>query len=308
MTFDVLEESNYSSVPAKLYLFARGSQHWRYTDSDTDITIQERFAGFYQYLGQPRVYTAFPISDGGVSLSGEPTQDQLVITLPWDTPVVALFLATPPSTPVTIAVSATHVGDPSTLPFDPAPDLAVRLLWVGTISQVRRTDPGKAEVTCSTVVHSLERNGLRLSWSRTCPYVLYDPKTCKVDRTLFSASGTVATLDAQTVTLAGIGVPTDDNYRGGFIEWVASAGDPSTGILDPAPLPVYERRNVAEQTGASFRLLGTTQGLSVGFAVTVYRGCNRLVTTCNDVFANIDNCGASPQMPGVSPFDGNPVF
>lgn len=290
MTFDVLEESSYLSAPVVLYRFARGSQAWRYTSADQDITmVEDALTSF--------VYTAIPISDAGMSVSSEPSQDQLVVTLPWDLPLVTLFARTPPSEPVRLEVSHTHFGDTSTTPVR-APDPSRRLMWSGTISAVKRTNPGTAELTCVTAVQSFDRNGLRLGWSRNCPYVLYDPKTCKADKTLHSVTGVVLAVDNVNLNVAEFAGFPNDTLTGGSLEWVAYDGAP----------PVYERRVIGGHFGPGIRLIGTTEGITVGMTVTAYRGCDRTVTTCNNVFANIDNNGSDPFLPGVSPFDGNPVF
>lgn len=301
MTFDVLEESNYLSVPIVLYKFSRGIQQWNYTSADQDVTMNEREAN--TGIVNAIVYTAVPISDAGVSVSPEPSQDQLVVTLPWDSPVVTLFAHTPPSEPVQLEVAHTHFGDPSVEFVRGARDASRRLMWTGTISAVKRTNPGTAEITCVTAVQSFDRNGLRLGWSRNCPYVLYDPKTCKADKTLHSVTGVVLAIDDVNVQVAEFAGFSDGALAAGSLEWVVySRGDP---ILYP---PVFERRVISGHAGNSIRLIGTTEGITVGMTVTAYRGCDRTITTCNDVFANIDNNGSDPFLPGVSPFDGNPVF
>jgi uncharacterized phage protein (TIGR02218 family) len=225
--------------------------------------------------------------------------------MPWSAPVVALFFGTPPSMPVNITVSHAHYGDPSGFLASAGTDTSVRLMWIGSISQVKRTNPGTAEVTCNTMVQSFQRNGLRLAWTRTCPYVLYDPKTCKVNRTDHDVTGTVAGFDATLLNVAALAAFPDNTFTGGFVEWAVAVTEAN---FAHASVPIYERRTIAEHSGSLIRLLGTTEGISIGSSVTAYRGCNRTITMCNDVFANIDNCGASPYMPGVSPFDGNPVF
>ena len=55
-------------------------------------------------------------------------------------------------------------------------------------------------------------------------------------------------------------------------------------------------------------LLGGSYSLLVGTSVYGYIGCQRTAQYCNDVVGNLDNYGGFEQMPGRSPFDGNPVF
>jgi hypothetical protein len=55
-------------------------------------------------------------------------------------------------------------------------------------------------------------------------------------------------------------------------------------------------------------MFGLADGLYYGLAVNAYPGCNRTTTECVDKFDNLDNYGGVPDLPGKSPFDGDPVF
>ncbi len=39
MSYDLLERSNYASIPVNLYEFSLGYSFWRYASSDRDVTI-----------------------------------------------------------------------------------------------------------------------------------------------------------------------------------------------------------------------------------------------------------------------------
>lgn len=283
MTFDAYEETSYQGVPIFLYRFNRGSEFWYYTSADQDIDniISVGIAEF-----ATEHYLAYPISDAGVVQSGEPTQDSIAITLPWVSPVAALFVGTPPSLPVNVAIFRKQALDPAA---------QARLSWMGTVSQVKRTAPGTAELTCNTIALSLQQNGLRLGWGRTCPYVLYDPKTCKADKTAHATTGVILALDGANLSVAEFASRPDNYFYGGFVEWLVADS-------------THERRAIQGHTGTVIQVIGLTDGMTVGLSVTAYRGCDRTIQTCNDAFANVDNNGSCPTLPGRSPFDGNPVF
>lgn len=274
MSFEVYEGSNYGGKPITYYVFTRGGQQWRYTSADSDQTI----AG--------HTYTAVPIFDSGVVQSGEPAHDAVVISGPWTLPLVGLFLGTPPAQSITAQIFQSHKDDP---------DQTFQLTWMGFVATVKRTDPGSAQITCSTVAQSFQDTGLRLGWQRTCPYMLYDPATCKAVKADHALGGTVTALTGVSVSADNWDGPPDQAFRGGFIEWQVDTD-------------TFERRAVADHVGPTLTLLGFTDGLSVGMFVVAYLGCNRTVQMCHDVFDNLNNCGAAPTMPGRSPFDGNPVF
>jgi uncharacterized phage protein (TIGR02218 family) len=278
MAFEDFENSNYGGTPVVLYQFSRGAQNWFYTDADQDIV---------RYINR---FVAYPISNAGITQSGEPSQDDVTVTMPWDSPVVALFRGIPPALPVYLRIYRRHATD-----IDDDEDTGTPLVWMGTVGQVRRTKPGTAEITCNTLVKSFERNGVRLGWTRTCPYALYDPATCKADKSLHATLAEITSVTGVAVVAAVFATLPAGTLSGGFIEWLIA---PDT----------YERRTIEIHAGDTLTLLGSTDGLEVGSRVTAFAGCDRTVQTCNDKFNNLGNNGSAPTLPGRSPFDGNPVF
>jgi uncharacterized phage protein (TIGR02218 family) len=188
--------------------------------------------------------------------------------------------------PVYVKLFRMHATDPGA---------ATVLAWIGTVSQVKRTDPATAEVTCSTLAQSFESNGLRLSWGRICPYVLYDAATCKVDPATYAVTGLITDKDGISIHVAEAAGFANGYFSGGYVEWTLATD-------------TYERRPIQSHAGTVLTFLGVTDGLEIGDSVTFYPGCDRTIQTCHDKFSNSDNSGACPTLPGVSPFDGRLVF
>ena len=268
------QSSNYGASPVTLYQFTRGKIMYRYASADRDITL----AGV--------TYTAIPISDSGFIQSGETQDDNVTITLPWTADVVVIFNGTAPSDQVFVNISRLNFGD-----------TVAYALWSGSISEVKRTNQATAEITCETIAQSFERNGLTLSYSRTCPYFLYDPHTCTVDPANWATPVTLASISGNTLTGLGFGAGGDTWFTNGFIEWpIDDAAD------------TFERRAIASQSGTTAVLIGLPDGLSTGQEVTAYPGCDRSNKTCDVKFNNLANCGCAPFLPGISPFDNINVF
>lgn len=160
-SYNQIETSNYDGVPIYLYEFRLNDKYWRYTSADQPVAMADS------------IWEPVGVSDDGVKQTGETEVDALNITLPTSSAVVGLFIGTPPSNPVYLICRRFHYGDT---------DAAI--VYVGSVSTINSGDPVKSTVTCTTLSASMERNGLRLSFSRGCPHALYD-KRCRVNKETF---------------------------------------------------------------------------------------------------------------------------
>lgn len=271
MSYNDLESSNYNGEPIYLYEFRLNDQYWRYTSAATSQSM----GGF--------MWEPMGVSDDGVKQTGDTTVDALNITMPLSSPVVGLFRGTPPSHPVFITLRRFHFGDS---------DAAV--CYVGEVVQTNMNTPTSAILTCNTLSASMERNGLRLAWSRSCPYALYD-SCCKVDKELFRFDGTIQSVGGSSIIIPGITVFGDRYFAGGFIQWT----DPRYG---------EESRAIEQHVGNELIIFGTVSGLAGGMVLKIYPGCPRTTEACDTKFKNLPNYGGIPSMPPNSPFDGNPIF
>jgi len=271
MTFAAIETSNDDGRPIYLYSFTLGAATWRYTSSDADVTVDG-------YL-----WKAVAISDDGVKITGDAATDDLAITAPNTIAPVQMFFGAPPSQSIMVRIYHYHEGDTQAV-----------LGYMGELMQVSQPQPGTATIIAATIGASMQRDGLRLAWTRTCPYALYDDLTCKVDKAAFAQKVVVADVVGSTVYFNGMS-GADGTFDGGFIQWE----HPSRGT---------EFLGIERQVGTTCAMFGVTDGIYYGLEVTAYPGCNRTVAVCMEKFNNLDNFGGVPDLPGKSPFDGNPVF
>lgn len=272
MSFNQVELSDDQGRPIYLYSFTLGAGTWRYTSSDADV----------QYGGYRWVATA--ISDEGVRLTGDTNTDTLEINAPNTIAPVQLFTGTPPASAIIVRIFHYHEGDNEAV-----------LGYFGELMQVNQPEPGKAVLTCDTINASMQRDGLRLSWQRNCPYAVYDPYTCKADKSKHAIELVVFDVVGNVVVFNGLAGKPNGLLDGGFIEWE----HPSRGL---------DFRAVERQVGNTCEMFGLGDGLYYGLKVTAYPGCQRTTTDCVETFNNLDNYGGVPDLPGKSPFDGDPVF
>lgn len=272
MTYNELETSNELGAPIRLYEFRLLDKYWRFTSANTRVSA----------LGS--IWEPSAIDDDGVKQTGEINADTLSISMPNTSPIVNMFVGTPPGSQVVLTIRQMHVG---------ADDPVV--CYVGNVDSVNQGDnPAKAVLSCNTLSASMERNGLRLAYSRGCPHALYDSQ-CRVDKARFEVLATVKTVGGGTVTADAYATKPDGYFAGGYIEWI----DPVYGV---------ERRGIEAHSGNTITIFGTVDGLAGGYILKTYPGCPRTMTACDTIFNNADNYGGIPSMPDTSPFDGNPVF
>lgn len=271
MSFNQVEISDDEGRPIFLYSFTLGAAVWRYTSSDADVNY-----GGYRW-------EAVSISDSGVKQTGDANTDTLEITAPSTIAPAQLFIGTPPSVAIIVRIFYYHEADNEAV-----------LGYMGELMQVNLPEPGKAVLTCDAINASMQRDGLRLSWQRNCPYALYDPHTCRADKEEHVINMTVYDVQANIVVLDGASL-TDGVLDGGFLEWE----HPSRGT---------EFRAVERQLANTVEMFGLGDGLYYGLKVRAYPGCKRTTADCASKFNNLVNYGGIPDLPGKSPFDGDPVF
>lgn len=278
MSFDAFEVSAESGRPIEYYTFTLGTVVWRYTTAETDVTIGAD------------VYTAAAIRADSVKQTGETSNDARSIDVPsWIAPA-QVFMNSAPSTPIEMTVGVRHVGDAE-----------VVIAYVGEVSQVNYPLPGRARVTVESLLSSMSREGLRLAWQRGCPYVLYDTLTCKVNKATYKIDFTVLAISGFDIFVALATTQVSGHFNGGFFEW----DHPIRG-KEYVAVQAHEQLASAEWN-ARLQLFTPPGELFEGATGSAYPGCDFTPTRCQ-FFNNYDNYGGVPDLPGRSPFDGNPVF
>lgn len=271
MTFDSFERSNYSGMPTILYEFSLGSTAWRYCAADNDLSFDGH------------TYLATSIKNDGFSFSGNPETDDIQISIASSAAVTTLYVGTPPSDQVRLKIRTLHKGDTQ------AP-----VLWSGLVKSGKQQSLAEFVFTCNSLLSTLNRLGLRLSYSRGCPHALYD-RGCKVDPANFATTVQLSAVNGNRLVSTGIALLPDGHLSGGFVSFQGTHG-------------ATDRRAIESHSGNTVTLLGSSDGISSGAWVVVYPGCDRVTSTCETKFNNLANYGGFPHLPTKSPFDGDPVF
>jgi len=275
-SYKEVESSNFEGRPVFLYLFEMNGLSWRYTSADAPVSAS--------LSGRSYTWEPQPIMDDGIRQSGETQADAMKLSMASSVPVAALYLGTPPASPLTVSLFKKH---------DDSDDVV--LTYVGDVAQVDFPSPGTVEFSLVTLSATMDRMGLRLSWMRSCPYALYDTG-CLVDKAKYRVTATVLSFGKGDVVLStDLSVYGDGYFAGGFIEWNRAG----RGV---------DRRGIEAHTGSAITLMGMSDGFSEGDTVYLYPGCTRTAEVCQKRFDNLLNYGGVLHMPGESPFSGKNYF
>lgn len=274
MSFADLEASNQDAIPVSLYQFLIGDVSWNYASTDYPVDVVMD--------GQTVRFEPLPISDSGMTASGDPTSDEFTVTMPV-TEFIDLFQNNPPSITCYLIARRKNRGSVDS-----------KVYWFGEVRGVKRTDGITAEVSGSALSASFQRKGLRLSYGRGCPYALYD-MCCKVNPNDFARQAGVVAVTGTVFYLDQAPPQPPGYFDGGYFEWLRPEG-------------IIDRRMIELLDGGAVHVLGTTDGLAEGMTVRLFPGCARTAEECDVKFNNLQNFGGFRHMPGKSPFGNDPVF
>lgn len=284
MSFDTEETSDQQGRPVHFVRFSRQSKEWLYTNTDQDIVFNAQ------------TYTAVPLKIPNILQGGDPQSDDVQISLPASATLSQYLDIRNPTTAITVTIRKGHVvEDDATGAFTAPLLIDCPIIWVGELVSVSRPQINERVLSCTNQLSSTRRGGLRLTWGRNCPHMLYE-RGCFVDKVAFGTGlASITIIDGVSLSAAEVDALADGYFSGGFLEWNSEVG-------------VIERVGIDTHVGAILTLLGSTFGIAGGTSYKAYPGCDRTATTCNSKFSNILNYGGINHMQGRSPFDGNPVF
>lgn len=287
MAFATQETSIESGRPLYLIRFGKDAKEWMYNNTDHPIT----FAG--------KEYKPTPVSVTSFIYTGDAKSEGLDITMPSNTALCQYLDAGAATSLINVSIRKLHITDTSATGniVIPIADADAPVVWVGEMIALSRPSVNSRLLRCNTLSLSMRRTGLRLSWGRSCPHMLYDV-SCKVNKTAFRVPLiSTSVINGITVSSSTLNSYAAGYFAGGFIEWVVD------GIMT-------ERRGIETHNGTNATIIGGTAGMS-GLGATnfaAYPGCPRTIAVCNSKFGNSLNFGGIRYLQGENPFDGSPVY
>lgn len=275
MTYEARETSEYGGQPVELYRFTKGATVYRYTSADRNITAD---------VGDgDELFEMLQLSRSEPEQSKEPEAVNLKVRMPRTAFVAALFRTFVPHEAIDLKVFRKHESDSE-----------VYVFWQGRVVSAERQE-SEVVLTCEPILARFRRNGLQILHQTGCQHVLYDPRTCKVDRDNWKVEAEVTDIDGVEITAAEFDAEPDGYFEAGYVE--LASGD---------------QRYIVKHVGDTLTLLqGFGDALEEGNTVTAFAGCKgRFQEDCIDKFGddgggregNGTEHGGFPFVPDENPF------
>lgn len=271
MTYDSRERSADQARPVELYEFRRDALAWRYTTADRD------------YVYALQTFKRAAIRRSNIEQGSELNRSNMRLTMAPDIEILEQYRAGPTTDPVTLTLRQLHEGDGE-----------AAVIWTGRIVSVAPWRNGQAEMVLEPVYTSLRRNGLRRTYQRQCPHVLYGG-ACGVNPAAFRVTGVAVDVTGTVVQVAEAGTFAAGYFDGGWLEW------------EVAP-SIFERRLIIAHSGTALTLSTQPIGLVIGTAARFYPGCDHTVAACDGKFSNAANYGGMPYIPQKNPYGSDPLY
>ena len=267
MTYAQFEASQQGGRPVELYTFTIGTETYRYTNAEDQITFQSN------------TYLPRQIARTSAKQASEQRRQQMEVTLPSSDVVCSRYIGIVPGTLMTLSIVKTHRDDP---------DEEGLVLWDGRITGASFTKEG---VICTlqglTSEVALSRPIPRFKFQGMCNHVLGDA-LCGVDLDNAANRYTqdVSAVSGSTITVPGLTSAKGAGWAvGGYVEYQTN-----------------DWRLVLQQDGDTLTMLLPFEQSLVGQEVTVVAGCDHSLETCENKFSNSINFGGFPYVPTRNPF------
>ena len=282
MTYDTLETSTAEGRPYFLYLFAEGTNLWRFTSRAVDWTAP---AG--AIAGEPgeTVWAASALSHGSVVQSSDPRRVDLSLTFPISDPFARRYLGPRNRAVTTLTIFRGHEQVP----------MEVVAHWKGRVVSARTEGP-RIILRCESLFTAMRREGVRAKYQRLCRHALY-AGGCRLGIEAFFVAGTANARSGLQITVPEAAAQPNGWYRGGVLR--------HSGLLG----------FITGHAGTTLTLAGRMPDLEAAIddpnvtpAIEIAPGCDLRRDTCTAKFSNLLNFGGFPDIPGRNPFGGSSII
>jgi uncharacterized phage protein (TIGR02218 family) len=256
MTYATDTVSIQGSAPVELYEFVTPVATYRYTSFDTDFTYAAN------------VYTSLAgLVRSSIEVNAATEAQELQVSMPVSTPFIQQNMFSLPRT-ITCRVRILQRVSAEAV-----------IAWQGLITNFSISGRTAQVHVPSLMDDALETEIPTVRFQRRCNHFLYDTM-CKVLATDYDLATTVGVIAGSVITVAGIGGNPDNWFQNGEVVRTTDG----------------ERRLIAKQVGTTLTINYPFRALLPGDALTLFAGCDHLITTCDSKFDNHENFGGHPHI------------
>lgn len=266
MSYDAYETSAEGGSPVEAYAFEVGSTTYRYTSSESAVTIASL------------QYEPIAIRRERVSIDGRLGGANMAVTIPSDDALALLFQDAIPGSRVFCTIYRYHRDD------TPTPE--VLIYFQGYVRSVSfDTNAWECSLTVAPDVAGMSKSMPRHGYQSQCNHVLYQAD-CGVSEASYKVSAAAVTAtDGYVVTVPAAALEADGYYTGGFVATTGSGTD---------------YRMIIKHAGDELTLLLPFPEAQT--ELDLYAGCAHTLATCVAKFSNGVNFGGCAFVPTRNPF------
>ena len=268
MSYSAIESSIENGSVIELYEFIQGLSKYRYCSTESAVEYQST------------IYKPFAGSRESIKQTTDVLKDSISFNFPRSDEFASQYLGFAPDDLVTVTIYRGHSTDTSS-------EFAV--YWKGRVIGAKASG-NDVVVDCESVFTSIKRPGLRARFEYNCRHSLY-LTGCNVNRELYKIACPIISISGVTISIQG-GTNLGSGYLAGGMLITSS------GIA----------RFITSHSGDFITIARPIVELLGGDIVSVYPGCDHLMSTCNSKFSNIDNFGGFPWVPTKNPFGGSSII
>lgn len=262
LTLQSIQQALSLSRPVELFLFEHGTEKYAYT------------SGSKQHLHTDGlVYTPLSLKRGKVQRTAEDYKNKLSIEMPGNSPVPLLFRSHLPSSHVVLKVFQTQRD---------LPGESINI-FAGEVTSVTWNN-SVASLDCNPVSRALGRQVLRCGYQSQCNHHLYDTR-CGLQIQDWQEDTKVTAIKDNGFTVEVANKQNEDDY---YITGLVSKG-------------WSDFRMITGSSGNAFNLMSPIDGLKVGDAIQVAKGCDHSAAACRS-FGNFENFLGFLTIPTENPF------
>lgn len=267
MSYNALETSIENGSVVELYEFIQGVSKYRYCTSEKSVEYQSQ------------IYEPFAGTRKSIKQSTDVLKDTISFTFPRGDVFASQYLGFAPDDVVTVSIYRGHTTDT---------DGEFAVYWKGRVIGTK-TSGNDITIDCESVFTSIKRPGLRARFEYNCRHSLY-LTGCNVNREAYKILSSVLSINGVTLSVQGGTVLGSGYLTGGML--ITSSG---------------VARFITSHSGDFITISRPINDLQGGEVVSLYPGCDHLMSTCNSKFNNIDNFGGFPWVPSKNPFGGSSI-
>ena len=271
MTYEAVETSAFGGEPIELYTFTVGNTNWRYTNGDSDLTVNSL------------LFEGVNIKRKNIQVTQDISRAPQNISIQGDVELLKPYSQAPQGEVAEVKIERMHRSDSEVI-----------VLWVGRMTNVKFiNDAMEAILRCEPAHTAVLRNTMRMVFQSGCPHVLYG-NSCRVVEASYEELATLDSVSSVTLTSPDFAGFATGYFGGGFITYTE--------------LGVVQTRFISDHITNTITITFPFINIPSTAAVKVYPGCDHSLKTCILKFGNEDNYGGQPYYPKKNPFSFNPVF